>query len=170
MVSQEAAPSALAFDGAASTESLKIRSVAGAALAGNRAQADVVSGLMAAFGKAILQAAAREREVTLTTLGRKTGKPRSVTIWISTDGKRLYIRSGEGLGRDWPQNLLARGEATLRMGGESIKVKPRHVTEPEEARATSHLARKKYGSFVKPSKPGEPLTKGETAVFELIPE
>jgi len=125
---------------------------------------------MGAFGRSTLDAAAKEREVTLTTVGRKTGKRRPVTIWISTDGERLYIRSGEGLGRDWPQNLLARGEATLRIGGQSIKVKPRHLTDPEEARATSHLVRKKYGSFVKPSKPDEPLTKGETAVFELVPE
>ena len=124
---------------------------------------------MAVFAADILDAAAKEREVTLTTVGRKSGKRRPVTIWISTDGERLYIRSGEGLTRDWPQNLLVRGEATLRLGGKSIAVRPRHVTDPEEARATSHLLRQKYGDYVKPSKPGEPLTKGEAAVFELIP-
>ncbi len=116
-----------------------------------------------------VDAAAREQEVTLTTVGRKTGKPHRVTIWISTDGKRLYIRSGQGLRRHWPQNLMARGEATLHIAGESIKVKPRHVTDPSEARAASELVRKKYGSVVKPSKPSEPLTPGERATFELIP-
>jgi deazaflavin-dependent oxidoreductase (nitroreductase family) len=116
-----------------------------------------------------VEAAAREREVILTTQGRKTGKPHRVTIWISTDGEHLYIRSGQGLGRHWPQNLMARGEATLRMGRESIKVKPRHVTDPSEARAASELVRKKYGSVVKPSSPSEPLTPGEKATFELIP-
>jgi hypothetical protein len=90
-------------------------------------------------------------------------------MWIATDGDRLYVRSGEGLGRDWPQNLIARGAATLRLAGRNLEVAPRHVTDPEEARATSLLAREKYGSYVKPSKAGEPLTKGETAVFELIP-
>ncbi|TMG40843.1 MAG: DUF2255 family protein [Chloroflexi bacterium] len=90
-------------------------------------------------------------------------------IWISTDGAHLYIRSGEGMKRQWPQNFLSSGEATLRMAGKSIKVKPRHVTDPDEARATSRIAREKYGSFIKPSKPGEPLTKGEQAVFELLP-
>ena len=92
-----------------------------------------------------------------------------MTLWISTDGKHVYIRSGEGMARDWPQNFLASGEATLRIAGKSISVKPRRVTDPDEARATSHLAREKYGSFVKPSRPGEPLTKGEQAVFELLP-
>lgn len=93
-----------------------------------------------------------------------------MTIWITTDGDHLYVRSGAGLRRDWPQNLLANGEATLRLGGRELQVKPRHVTDVDEARTTSSLARTKYGSYVKPSKPGEPLTKGETAVFELIPK
>jgi deazaflavin-dependent oxidoreductase (nitroreductase family) len=125
--------------------------------------------MTAALESDVIDAAAREREVTLVTKGRASGKSRSVTLWISTDGKRVYIRSGEGMARDWPQNFLARGEATLRIAGRSIKVKPRQVTDPDEARATSRLAREKYGSFVKPSKPGEPLTKGEQAVFELLP-
>jgi deazaflavin-dependent oxidoreductase (nitroreductase family) len=115
------------------------------------------------------EAAAKEREVRLTTIGRKSGKPRSVIIWIATDGERLFIRSGQGMKRDWPQNLVARGEATLQLGDRSIKVKPRHVTDPDEARAVSQLVRKKYGSSVRVSKPGEPPTPAEQATFELIP-
>jgi len=121
------------------------------------------------FSRAALDAAARDHEVTLTTTGRKTGKRHDVTIWVATDGERIYIRSGGGMERDWPQNLMAKSEATIHLGGESVRVKPRHLTDAEEARRTSHLARDKYGSYVKPSKPGEPLTKGETAAFELIP-
>ena len=124
---------------------------------------------MAVLNQQLIDAAAKEREVTLVTTGRVSGKPRRVTIWITTDGAHVYIRSGEGMKRDWPQNLVAKGEATLIAKGASIKVKPRHVTDETEARATSHLARAKYGTYVKPSQPGEPLTKGEQAVFELIP-
>lgn len=115
------------------------------------------------------EAARTHREVKLTTTGRKTGKPRTVTIWISTDGRRLFVRSGRGMKRDWPQNLLARGAATLQLGGRSIKVKARQVTDPEEAREVSQLVRKKYGATVTPSMPNKPLTPGEQATFELIP-
>ena len=59
------------------------------------------------FTDDVLAAAAREKEVVLTTQGRKTGKPRRVTIWLVTDGRRLFVRSGQGLKRQWPQNLLA---------------------------------------------------------------
>ncbi|TMC52305.1 MAG: DUF2255 family protein [Chloroflexi bacterium] len=117
----------------------------------------------------VFEAAAREPEVTLTTYGRKTGKPVHVTIWISTDGEHLYIRSGRGMVRDWPQNFVARGEAVLDLGGRKLKVKPRLIADPDEARAASRIIRGKYGSTVKPSRPGEPLTPGEQATFELLP-
>ena len=121
------------------------------------------------FTPDVLQAAAREREVQFTTYGRKTGKPRRVTIWIGTDGQRLYIRSGQGMRRHWPQNLLAKGEGLVRLGKADVKVKPRLVTDPAEARAVSAIYRRKYGQFVRPSKPDEPLTLGEQATFELLP-
>jgi deazaflavin-dependent oxidoreductase (nitroreductase family) len=124
---------------------------------------------VAAFDPDVLAAAAREREVKLTTLGRKSGKSHVVTIWVATDGRRLFIRSGEGLARQWPQNLLARGEGELQLGKLRVKVKPRLIAGPAEARAVSGLYKRKYGAFVRASKPNQPLTKGETATFELIP-
>ena len=124
---------------------------------------------MAAFSRDVLEAAGREREVRLTAPGRKTGKPRRVTIWITTDGDHLFIRSGGGMKRDWPQNLEAAGEGELGLGGLKVKVKARHVTEASQARAVSWLARTKYGSQIKPSQSNEPLTLGERATFELLP-
>jgi deazaflavin-dependent oxidoreductase (nitroreductase family) len=124
---------------------------------------------MSSFGNEAIEAAKREREVTLTTYGRKTGKPYEVTIWVVTDGTRLYIRSGQGLVRQWPQNLVARGDGLLHLGEMDLKVKPRLIADPAEARATSTLYAGKYGSSVKASAPQEPLTPGEQASFELIP-
>ena len=124
---------------------------------------------MGSFSDDFLKAAAREREVTLTTVGRKSGKEHRVTIWITTDGTRLFIRSGQGLRRHWPQNLIARGEGELQLGKLRVKVKPRMVTDPAEARAVSALYRKKYGPLVRASKPNQPLTPGEQATFQLIP-
>jgi len=121
------------------------------------------------FKKDVIDAAAREGEVKLTTFGRKTGKPSDVTIWIATDGNHLYIRSGQGMNRHWPQNFVARGEGVLHLGNMALRVKPRRVTDPAEARASSELYARKYGKTVKASKPDEPLTLGEQASFELLP-
>jgi deazaflavin-dependent oxidoreductase (nitroreductase family) len=124
---------------------------------------------MESFSADLLEAAKREREVKLTTFGRKSGNPHQVTIWITTDGKHLYIRSGQGLRRNWPQNLVARSEGLLYVGTTEVKVKPRLATDPVEARAVSELYRRKYGPFVKASRPNQPLTPGEQATFELLP-
>lgn len=121
------------------------------------------------FSADVLEAAKREREVKLTTLGRKSGNPHQVTIWITADGNHLYIRSGQGLRRHWPQNLIARGEGTLRIGRAEVRVKPRQVADPAEARMVSGLYKHKYGPFVKASRPNQPLTPGEQATFELQP-
>jgi hypothetical protein len=122
---------------------------------------------MASFAKDVLEAAANEREVTLTTRGRQTGKARRVTIWLATDGHKIFIRSGQGLVRHWPQNLMAQGEGVLHVGGHDVKVRG-VIMEVATARAVSELYRKKYGSSVKPSKPTESPTKGELATFELV--
>lgn len=122
------------------------------------------------FPTDVLAAVANEKEVQLTTYGRKTGKESSVTIWVVTDGDKVYIRSGQGLKRHWPKNLLARPEGTLRLDGKAVRFKSRHVTDPAEARHSSKLYGPKYGpSPVKPSNDGEPLTPGEQAAFELLP-
>jgi deazaflavin-dependent oxidoreductase (nitroreductase family) len=122
------------------------------------------------FETAVVDAAATQREVELTTFGRRTGAPSRRTIWITTDGPRLYIRSGQGLVRDWPQNLLANGRAILHVEGRDMPVRARHVTDPAEARGSLAAVKSKYGVDFTGSKEGEPLTLAEAATFELLPD
>jgi deazaflavin-dependent oxidoreductase (nitroreductase family) len=136
---------------------------------GIRTRFDPYGCLMGSFRPEVIEAAKAEREVKLTTYGRKTGQPHEVTIWITTDGSRLYIRSGQGLSRQWPQNLMARGEGLLHLDKTTVKVKPRLVPDPGEARAVSQMYNAMYGSSINASKPDEELTPGERATFELIP-
>lgn len=124
---------------------------------------------MPSFSRDILDLAAREREVDLTTFGRKTSLPSRRTLWIWGDGTRLYIRSGGGLDRDWPRNLLANGRAVLHLAGRDIPVRARHVTDEAEARQGADLIKRKYHSDVRQSAAGAPLTPAEQATFELLP-
>ena len=127
---------------------------------------------MSGFSPAVLAAAAREREVGLTTFGRRSGAPGRVTIWVSpsADGQRLFIRSGQGLRRDWPQNLLASGRGVLHVGGFDVPVAARHVTDPAEARAVTELVAAKYGAAADRAAPGAPPPPAESATFELVPD
>jgi hypothetical protein len=124
--------------------------------------------IVSTFNQDVIDAAKTEREVTFTTYGRKTGKPSDVTIFVVTDGKRLFILSGQGMARHWPQNLLARGEGVLHLEGIDVKVKARRLTEPDETRMVSELYGSKYGPSFGPPKPGEPPKPSEQATFELI--
>ena len=121
------------------------------------------------FSDEVLAAAARLPEVELTTYGRKTGKPHRTTIWVWGDGRRLFIRSGAGLGRDWPQNLLANGRALLHLGDLEVPVTPRHVTDLAEARALHPLVERKYGEAARRSIGEGPPTPAEQATFEILP-
>ena len=124
---------------------------------------------MAAWDRETFDLAMRETEVDLTTWGRKSGQPRRVTIWIWGEGGRLYVRSGFGMGRDWPQNVLARGEAILHLAGRDIPVRARHVTELAEARACSGMVFAKYPQTTNRPGTGDEPTPGETATFEVTP-
>lgn len=123
---------------------------------------------MADFDPETLKAIARKREVRFATVGRRTGKSRVVTIWVSSDGRRVFIRSGGGLTRDWPQNLLASGHGTLHVGGVEVAVRARHLTDQAEARRVTDLVIKKYGPTVRRSPEGGPPSLGEQATFELF--
>jgi deazaflavin-dependent oxidoreductase (nitroreductase family) len=121
------------------------------------------------FDQSIVDDAAREKEVELTTYGRKTGRPSRRIVWISVIDRRLYVRSGLGLGRDWPQNLIANGRGVLHIAGRDVPVRARHVTDPAEARAMHPAVKAKYNAERPASRDGEPLTPAEQAVFELVP-
>jgi hypothetical protein len=121
------------------------------------------------FPPAVLRAAATDQEVGLTTFGRRTAQPHRVTIWISTDGSRLFVRSGRGLSRDWPRNLLARGQGVLHLGGLEVPVEARHVTDSATARSVTDLVIAKYRSAVQRSPEDGSLSPAEQATFELLP-
>ena len=122
------------------------------------------------FDQATLDEAAHEKEVELTTFGRKTGKPSRRIIWITSLGGRIYVRSGLGLTRDWPKNLLANERGVLHMAGKDVPVQARHVTDPAEARAMHAPVKRKYNAERPASHGDEPLTPAEQAVFELVPD
>ena len=126
--------------------------------------------MAAGFSEEVLAAAAQMPEVELTTYGRKTGRPHRTVIWVWGDGRRLFIRSGAGMGRDWPQNLLARRRALLHLGDLEVPVVPRHVTDFAEARGLHPLVERKYGEAARRSIGDGPPTPAEQATFELLPE
>jgi deazaflavin-dependent oxidoreductase (nitroreductase family) len=76
-------------------------------------------------------------KVTLTTTGRRTGRPRAVTLYAFADGENLVVvGSLGGAPRDpwWAVNLRAEPRATVVIGRESREIRAREVEGPERDR------------------------------------
>ena len=82
----------------------------------------------------------------LTTIGRRSGLPRTVEIWFALDDDVLYILSGGQDRSNWVKNLKRNPDASVRLGAETRTGKARIVSDPEEdARARRLLAAKYQG-------------------------
>ena len=126
---------------------------------------------MAGFSAEILETAEREHEIEIETFGRVSGTPARVIIWITRSGDSLFIRSGGGLTRDWPQNLLHHGRAVIHMGGQALPVRARHVTNVAEAKRITKAVQGKYhgGADGHDQPQDAPPVPAELATFELLP-
>src|SRR4051812_43587511 len=59
----------------------------------------------------------------LTTIGVKSGQPRTIPLLYSTDGDRYVViasKGGEPTHPDWYRNLVATPNVTLEVGGETF--------------------------------------------------
>jgi deazaflavin-dependent oxidoreductase (nitroreductase family) len=62
----------------------------------------------------IERALERDRTIDITTVGRKSGRPRRIEIWFHQVGGRLFITGLPGR-RSWYANLLANPEFTFHL-------------------------------------------------------
>jgi deazaflavin-dependent oxidoreductase (nitroreductase family) len=78
-----------------------------------------------------------KQTIELTTTGRRTGRPREVTLYAFPDDDRLVIvgsRGGSARDPAWAANLRADPSATVRTGTESWPVRAREVSGEERER------------------------------------
>ena len=78
-----------------------------------------------------------KRQIKLIATGRWSGMPREVTLYAFDDGDDLVIvgsRGGAARDPNWVANLRADPDATVRLGGETRKVRAREVDGTERSR------------------------------------
>lgn len=81
---------------------------------------------------------------SLTTTGRRSGRPHEIEIWFGVVADTLYLISGNGPGADWFRNASANPHVTIGIDGERWCGVARPVDEPEERRAVGELMGAKY--------------------------
>jgi len=68
----------------------------------------------------LLAAHAGDSVCHLQTIGRSSGRPRTIEIWFATDGERIFLLSGGGDRAHWVRNLRANPAVRVRIGGRTI--------------------------------------------------
>jgi deazaflavin-dependent oxidoreductase (nitroreductase family) len=69
----------------------------------------------------------------ITTRGRRTGKPHTVTIWFLVDGSRLWLGTMNAK-RDWVKNVAKNPDVELEIGDLRVRGRAR-TTPPSEVPA-----------------------------------
>ena len=82
----------------------------------------------------------------LTHRGRKSGNRYEVTIWFVVDSDAIYLNGS--MDTQWPRNLQANPQITMRIGQEIFHGTANLLTEPtERERILGMIARKYWYAF-----------------------
>jgi deazaflavin-dependent oxidoreductase (nitroreductase family) len=90
---------------------------------------------------------AARKTVRLTTRGRKTGEPRTVTIWFVADGpRRILVQHATRAQANWYRNLLADPVIVIDFGDGPISARAAPIAARERIQEVLALVRRKYWS------------------------
>ena len=95
-----------------------------------------------------LEGLRRERVLYLTTVGRKSGLPRTIEIWFVVLQERLYILAEHGFKAHWVRNIRVHPEVLIRIRERYFRARGRILEgarDRHEWQAVADLSRKKYG-------------------------
>ncbi len=104
------------------------------------------SGNAARFPDDVLEHLASAREVDIETIGRSSGAPRRVTVWVVVDDGVPYLRSEFGEAGQWYRNALADPHLALFVDGHRLAAIGSLVTDPAAQHRVSDALRAKYRS------------------------
>jgi hypothetical protein len=90
-----------------------------------------------------LRAVAHQKECRVTTAGRRTGNPHTVTTWFVADGDTIYLGTLDET-RDWVRNARASGHVTLDFGSLAVTGTFGDVTDPRVDTQVRHRLQRKY--------------------------
>jgi deazaflavin-dependent oxidoreductase (nitroreductase family) len=89
---------------------------------------------------------ANRSTLELTTVGRKSGKPHTATVWfVYEDGAHcLYVQSGKGGETDWYLNLLKTAAVTVKIGDRRLRGHAAAIDDAAETARVHDLFKRKY--------------------------
>ncbi len=88
----------------------------------------------------------RDREITITVTGRKSGRTISLPIWFVWDDGKLYLLPVKGSDTQWYKNVLKNPSIRIDAGGTQSELKVVAVTDATQVKSVIEKLRDKYGA------------------------
>ncbi len=89
---------------------------------------------------------AREREITISVTGRKSGRAISLPIWFVWDDGKLYLLPVKGSDTQWYKNVLKNPSIRIDAAGAQSELKVVAVTDAAQVKSVVEKFRGKYGT------------------------
>lgn len=94
--------------------------------------------------RADLEARASESIVEITTIGRKSGKPRTIPIWFIYERSRFYIQAGNDGKTAWYRNLKKNNQIDLKIRDLTFTGRAQFIDDPTATERIHEMFRSKY--------------------------
>src|SRR5207245_2636752 len=92
------------------------------------------------------QRLARYRQITISVIGRRSGRTISIPVWFALEGEKLYLLPVQGSDTRWYQHLLHNPWIRIEARGEEAEFRAVPVTGAEAVSSVVEKFREKYGA------------------------
>ena len=87
----------------------------------------------------------RLNEITITVVGRKSGRPISIPVWFVLEDGKLYLLPVSGSDTQWYKNVLKNPSIRIDAGGDAAELRAVPITDPKQVSSIVENFRAKYG-------------------------
>jgi len=88
----------------------------------------------------------RHREITISVIGRKSGRTISNPVWFVSDDDKIYLLPVQGSDTQWYKNFLKNPSLRIKAGNAEAELKPTPITDAKEVSSVVEKFRGKYGA------------------------
>jgi deazaflavin-dependent oxidoreductase (nitroreductase family) len=89
---------------------------------------------------------AHYREIKITVIGRKSGRPISIPVWFVLENDTLYFLPVQGSNTQWYKNALKNPAIRIDARGEEAELKTVPITDAATVSSVVEKFRGKYGA------------------------
>src|SRR5271169_1964019 len=89
---------------------------------------------------------ARNRQIKLSVIGRKSGKTISIPVWFVLEGEKLYLLPVQGSDTQWYRNVLKNPSIRIDARGAEAEFQAVPVTDAKAVKSVVEKFREKYGA------------------------